>query len=130
MRRWILVPVLLLGACGPAPRELTVSAPAPATALTCVQETALELGYTVEDRAPEGVLRVERALAGTESTPYQRWNRIDAAYAADGQLQLHAGTFSRHATRELTGRLIAPKGELSEELRQIEGTCSTSIADV
>ncbi|MGI9189530.1 MAG: hypothetical protein ACR2F9_05225 [Longimicrobiaceae bacterium] len=103
-----------------------MSVPAPATALTCVERTATELGYAVARDGPEDRLRVERQLKWTKHTPVHRWNRIEAWLEQENELRLSAGTLARYASRELTGRLAAPDATLGADLQKIEGQCSRS----
>jgi hypothetical protein len=120
--------LLALSACGPTAQELSVRVPAPTAALACVEQAAAEFGYAIDPRGPADRLRVERQIAWTQHTPFHRWNRIEAHLRQGGELQLDAGTLERHATRELTGRLVAPEAKLQSELQAIQSRCTVQPA--
>lgn len=121
MPRLRMLALLLLSACGPVPRAITVEAPAPENALSCFESVVQELKYTlVAPSRPQAKLRAERQLAWSQHTPYVRWHRIDAAVEKNGPatLRLEAGVFERRAGRELVGHLVAPDNALESDLRR------------
>ncbi len=79
MPRLSFLALLLLSACGPAPRALTLEAPAPENALDCFEAVVREMDYTVVGHPrSQNTLRAERQLAWSQHTPYMRWHRTRA----------------------------------------------------
>lgn len=127
-----VVCLVALAACGPAAQQLSVQAPAPQSALQCVEESAARLGYEVHPSGPPDGLRLERQLAISDPTRFPhhvRWYRIEAKLQDQGRtLDLNAGAFLRYADRHLMGRLVVPGPALKGDLAQIQLRCIPEAA--
>lgn len=127
MTRRVLLCALGLSACGPAARELVVRGPAPQSALQCVEESALRLGYAVDPHGPSDRLRLERQLTFSDAARLVRWYRIEAKLQEEGEaLDLYAGTLERYTDRQFTGHLVTPDPALQRDLAQIQQRCITT----